>query len=58
MNDEDGPDVAGEFYREFFKDAADIDSSRAAYALHKAVQHLRAKDVSPVRWAAFIHVGV
>ena len=58
MHDEDGPEIAEQFYRELFKDENNIDSSRAAWALHKAVQHLHAKKVSPARWAAFIHVGV
>ena len=56
MIDQDGPVIAEHFYRELFKNHS-LDSSRAAYALHSAVEQLRAKGVSPVRWATFIHVG-
>ena len=58
MADEDGPEIAKGFYEEFFKDEQDVDSSRAAYCLHKALKRLRSRGVSPARWATFIHVGV
>ena len=58
MVDDDGPEIARDFYGEFFSDEENVDSSRAAYCLHKAVKRLRASGVSPARWATFIHVGV
>ena len=56
MMDQDGPVIAEQFYQELFKNHS-FDSSQAAYALHSAVQKLRAQRVSPVRWATFFHVG-
>ena len=58
MVDNDGPEIAEEFYKEFFNGEQGVDTSHAAYSLHKAVQQLRAKGVPPGRWATFIHVGV
>ena len=63
--DEDGPDLAGEFYKHLFqsdnssedtKDTPDI--TRSAYALHKAVENLRSTGVPFSQWAPFIHLGL
>ena len=56
IQDEDGPIVAEKFYKYLIE--ADGDSSRAAYALHYAVAHLREiVGEKFMRWAPFIHFG-
>ncbi|KAJ7475027.1 CHAT domain-containing protein [Mycena latifolia] len=60
--DADGPQVAGDVYAHLFK-TSPPDSTRAAEALHFAVQKLRDSDraggmKSFSRWVPFIHVGV
>jgi CHAT domain-containing protein len=34
-----------------------LDPSRAAAALHSAVQRLRERDGDPLWWAAYVHTG-
>ncbi|KAJ7475011.1 CHAT domain-containing protein [Mycena latifolia] len=60
--DADGPQVAGDVYAHLFK-TSPPDSTRAAEALHLAVQKLQKSDSaggtkSFSRWVPFIHVGV
>ncbi|KAJ7474973.1 CHAT domain-containing protein [Mycena latifolia] len=60
--DADGPQVAADIYAHLFK-TSPPDSTRAAEALHLAVQKLRDSDraggtKSFSRWVPFIHVGV
>ncbi|KAJ7475001.1 CHAT domain-containing protein [Mycena latifolia] len=60
--DADGPQVAGDVYAHLFK-TSPPDSTRAAEALHLAVQKLRDSDraggtKSFSRWVPFIHVGI
>ncbi|KAJ7478913.1 TPR-like protein [Mycena latifolia] len=60
--DNDGPQVATDVYAHLFK-TSPPDSTRAAEALHLAVQNLRMSDCaggtkSFSRWVPFIHVGV
>ncbi|KAJ7474993.1 TPR-like protein [Mycena latifolia] len=60
--DADGPQVAGDVYAHLFK-TSPPDSTRAAEALHLAVQKLQKSDgaggmKSFSRWVPFIHVGV
>uniref|UniRef100_A0A8H8CG05 CHAT domain-containing protein n=1 Tax=Psilocybe cubensis TaxID=181762 RepID=A0A8H8CG05_PSICU len=55
MRDEDGPTVAGAFYRELFRGPGGEkihipDVTKSAYALHIAVTELRAQTVSFRRW--------
>jgi hypothetical protein len=54
--DIDGPVVAEAFYKTLFEHQP-VDVSNAAYALHKAVRSLQAQQLSPMRWASFIHIG-
>jgi hypothetical protein len=56
MGDADGPELAEWFYQELMSNET-IDADAVAYALDGAVQKLRAKGVSPQRWAPFIHMG-
>jgi CHAT domain-containing protein len=57
--DRDGPIVAEKFYAYLMTEASG-DSARAAYALHKAVAHLRyirgERDFGS--WVPFIHMGI
>jgi hypothetical protein len=56
MHDQDGPYIAKVFYEKLFEtDSVDVDT--IPYALDFAVSALRAKGVSPERWATFIHMG-
>jgi hypothetical protein len=62
MADEDGPKVAGTFYRQLFRthhqDRSDtIDTTQAARALHFAIRQLREEGCSFKRWVPFIHLG-
>jgi CHAT domain-containing protein len=54
--DEDGPAVARVFYETLLAKEV-IDADAVAYALDEAVSTLKKQDVSPARWASFIHVG-
>lgn len=59
MCDEDGPDVAREFYEFMFRDGgAAVDFRDSAEALHKTVQGLRRRKVSIERWINFVHFGL
>jgi hypothetical protein len=56
MCDEDGPQVARQFYNSLFeKDQVDLDD--IAYAFDEAVQALRRTNVPASRWAPFMHIG-
>jgi CHAT domain-containing protein len=58
--DNDAPQVAEDVYRHLFK-TSPPDSTRAAEALHLAVQNLRegsGRKKSFFHWVPFIHVGV
>lgn len=59
VQDEDAPEVAGEVYSELLRNG-EMDCTRAAIALHKAVASLREKvgHESFNRWATFIHIGL
>ncbi|KAJ7893570.1 CHAT domain-containing protein, partial [Mycena leptocephala] len=59
--DEDAPQIAGDFYGHLFQ-TSPPDSTRAAEALHLAVQNLREKlkesgKTGFFNWVSFIHVG-
>jgi CHAT domain-containing protein len=58
--DRDAPLVAGEVYTRFFKGPGQPDPSRAAHALHFAVQEVRknSKENSLLSWVPFIHIGI
>jgi hypothetical protein len=56
MNDMDGPFFATKFYEELLKNDI-IDEDRVAFAVDHAVSQLRARGVSPARWATFVHIG-
>jgi len=56
MYDEDGPVVTDMVYSELLKDGK-ADHTRAAYALHKAVQKLRLSGRPFLAWMPFIHMG-
>jgi hypothetical protein len=56
MSDEDGPAVARAFYETLLAKEI-IDADDVAYALDEAVSILKGRNVSPARWASFIHVG-
>jgi hypothetical protein len=60
MYDEDGPKVADIFYNHIFgrEHESYPDSTKAAEALHLAVNKLRAEKVSFQRWIPFIHLGL
>jgi len=57
--DDDGPIIAEKFYRYLIGEAGG-DSTKAAYALHHAVSHLRdSRDGRGfARWVPFIHLGL
>jgi CHAT domain-containing protein len=59
IRDDDAPIIAEKFYR-YLIDEAGGDSSRAAYALHNAVAHLRdVRDENDfASWVPFIHLGI
>ena len=57
MNDKDGPVVADVVYSELLRDGK-ADHTRAAYALHQAVQKLRLSGRPFLAWMPFIHIGV
>ena len=54
--DKDGPEVADAVYAEMLKDGK-ADHTRAAYALHHAVQKLRLSGAPFIAWMPFIHMG-
>ena len=55
--DQDGPQVADDVYSELLRDGK-ADHTRAAYALHRAVQKLRLSGAPLLAWMPFIHMGV
>ena len=59
IRDDDAPTIAKTFYR-YLVEKASGDSTRAAYALHNAVQHLRESSDGHdfARWVPFIYLGV
>ena len=59
IDDDDAPIVADRFYRYLIQEAGG-DSSRAAYALHHAVAHLREVrgENNFASWVPFIHLGI
>jgi CHAT domain-containing protein len=59
IRDDDGPIIAEKFYK-YLIDEADGNSSRAAYALHDAVAHLRKirGERNFASWVPFIHLGI
>jgi hypothetical protein len=57
IRDDDGPRVAKWFYEKLLSSEV-IDADSVAYALDCAVGKLRNSNVSPDRWAPFIHMGV
>jgi len=58
IQDSDAPVITEKFYRYLLEEASG-DSTRAAYALHYAVAHLREAGGADsfARWAPFIHLG-
>lgn len=56
IRDVDGPKVADDVYAELWKDGK-ADHTRAAYALHRAVQRLRLSGAPFLAWMPFIHLG-
>ena len=56
IRDEDGPKVADVVYAELLKDGK-ADYTQAPYALHHAVQKLRASGAPFLSWMPFIHMG-
>lgn len=57
INDDDGPEVAGNFYSKL-REQHSVHGEQAAFALHHAVQAMRVKHIEPMRWIPFIHVGL
>jgi CHAT domain-containing protein len=57
INDNDAPYVADEVYAYLFQEQAP-EYTRAAHALHHAVQKLRTRNVPFVSWVPFIHIGL
>jgi CHAT domain-containing protein len=59
IRDDDGPIIAEQFYK-YLVDEAGGDSSRAAYASHEAVAHLRKArgEGDFASWVPFIHLGI
>ena len=55
--DKDGPKVADAVYAELLKDGR-ADHTRAAYALHFAMQKLRLSGAPFMAWMPFIHMGM
>ncbi|KAJ7692241.1 CHAT domain-containing protein [Mycena rosella] len=57
--DRDAPDVAGDFYQYMFREE-NVDHTKAAHALHHAVEKLRKRKGGRVflSWVPFIHMGV
>ncbi|KDQ55018.1 hypothetical protein JAAARDRAFT_208795 [Jaapia argillacea MUCL 33604] len=56
ISDDDGPRVAGAFYR-ILGESGELRGGDAAIALHASVQALRSRGVNPTRWVPFIHLG-
>jgi CHAT domain-containing protein len=57
ITDTAAPDIAETVYAQLIK-AGHADASHAAYALHHAVETLRAaRPTKPLLWAPYIHIG-
>jgi CHAT domain-containing protein len=59
MDDEDGPDVAEDFYRYMFRDleSGKVDFREAAMAINLATREMRKKKLPLSRWVNFVHIG-
>lgn len=60
MHDVDGPEIAVTVYKWLFSENAKdevMDAELIPYALHAAVQKLRASNISANRWATYVHLG-
>jgi CHAT domain-containing protein len=58
MVDEDGPDVAEDFYRYMFREPESAGDFRdSAFALNHATREMRKRGVPIDRWINFIHIG-
>jgi CHAT domain-containing protein len=53
INDSDGPSMAESLYETMFKTKLD-----SASGLRIAANHMRSKQVPPVRWVPFVHFGI
>ncbi|KAF8608388.1 hypothetical protein BDV93DRAFT_248457 [Ceratobasidium sp. AG-I] len=58
IDDQDGPTIASEVYKYLMREGKVPDVTETCAALHEAVQELRRRGVSPLRWVPFIHLGV
>jgi hypothetical protein len=59
MEDVDGPMIAQHVYEEIFNgNSESLDPDAVPYALDAAVGELRRMDLSPSRWATYIHIGM
>ena len=58
MADEDGPRIAGFFYKEMLKRDSDGEGyRRAGRALWMATQRMKDMGIPMSRWANFVHYG-
>lgn len=58
IQDADGPEVAGSMYAQMFAGGEGSGVAESAKALRVAVEKLRKKGVSSIRWAPFVHIGL
>ena len=59
ISDADGPVVAHEFYSHLFREEnGAVNTTKAAIALHLAVQKLRESGAPFLRWVPFVHMGI
>lgn len=57
MRDDDGPVLAGEFYKHLLREGRG-DIRHSAMALNTATKALREAGVPPDRWATYVHIGI
>jgi hypothetical protein len=58
MDDIDGPDIAEEFYRYYFRRPGKIDVKDSAVALNLAIREMRRrKGLLFGKWINFVHIG-
>ena len=57
MRDDDGLDVAANFYRDMLEGDNEERHKRAAHTLWKVTRAMRKKKVSLERWVNFVHIG-
>jgi CHAT domain-containing protein len=58
MVDDDGPDVAEDFYKYMFRQAGGVGDFRdSAMALNHATREMRRRGVPMDRWINFVHIG-